>query len=192
MAKKMHLALPTVLLIAAALAALAGPALASGPPRFANPARCLLGETCWIANYVDTDEAAARHADFRCGSQTYDGHDGVDIAVRDAAAMRDGIDALAAANGTVLRVRDGAEDRQPAPDELRQTRVDVTANVGHRDARARSCLNCARQRNTELAGRRYSARGSVCMHGRRISINGQRVHESTKLFRISVTVSPGR
>jgi murein DD-endopeptidase MepM/ murein hydrolase activator NlpD len=43
----------------------------------------------------------------------------VDIAVRDAAAMRGGVDVLAAAAGTVLRVRDRVEDREPKADELK-------------------------------------------------------------------------
>lgn len=41
---------------------------------------------------------------------TYDGHKGVDIALRDLKAMEEGVDVLAAAPGKVLRTRDGMAD----------------------------------------------------------------------------------
>lgn len=102
-----------------ALAELAGTSAAEERNRFALPVRCQLGTSCWITNYADTDAAAGRHADFRCGKQTYDGHDGTDLAVRDTRAMEDGVEVLAAAAGTVLRVRDSVEDREPKPGELK-------------------------------------------------------------------------
>jgi murein DD-endopeptidase MepM/ murein hydrolase activator NlpD len=73
------------------------------------PVRCTLGETCWIANYVDVDPTS-RSQDFRCQPRTYDGHDGVDIAIRDLPAMRAGVPVLASAPGVVRNVRDGVED----------------------------------------------------------------------------------
>jgi hypothetical protein len=71
---------------------------------------CVVGKTCWIVNYPDAD-ASKESRDFTCGRLTYDGHKGTDFAVRDATAMRAGTDVLAAADGTVLRVRDGMADR---------------------------------------------------------------------------------
>jgi murein DD-endopeptidase len=108
-----------IFLLLGALTGLVGTARTEERTRFELPAKCQLGTNCWIANYVDVDAAVGQHVDFSCGSQTYDGHDGVDIAVRDAVAMRRGVEVLTAANGTVLRVRDGVEDREPKPDELR-------------------------------------------------------------------------
>ncbi len=74
------------------------------------PVACRLGETCWVANYVDVD-AGKDAKDFRCRGRTYDGHDGVDIALRDQAVMEQGVNVLAAAPGVIRRLRDGAEDR---------------------------------------------------------------------------------
>ena len=74
------------------------------------PVACRLGETCWVVNYVDV-EAGTGAKDFRCRGRSYDGHDGVDIAIRDTAVMEQGMTVLAAASGIVRRVRDGVEDQ---------------------------------------------------------------------------------
>ena len=74
------------------------------------PLVCQLGETCWVANYVDVDPTGAAH-DFRCKGRTYNGHDGTDFAIRDRGVMERGVTVVAAAPGTVRRVRDGVEDR---------------------------------------------------------------------------------
>ena len=74
------------------------------------PLVCHLGETCWVANYVDVEPTEAAR-DFRCKGRTYNAHDGTDFAIRDRAVMEQGVTVIAAAPGTVLRVRDGVEDR---------------------------------------------------------------------------------
>jgi hypothetical protein len=109
-----------ILTLAVALGAASG----NEPPQFAFPAACQLGATCWVVNYVDVDAAVGSAKDFRCGAQTYDGHDGTDFAVRDAKAMEEGVDVLAAAGGTVLRVRDGVRDYEPGPDEIKKILAD--------------------------------------------------------------------
>ena len=76
---------------------------------FDLPARCQLGQTCWVANYVDVDPSPAAK-DFHCQARTYDGHDGVDVAIRDRRVMEQGVSVLAAAPGIVRRIRDGVED----------------------------------------------------------------------------------
>lgn len=78
-------------------------------PRFAWPAACTLGQDCFIQNYVDTDPGPG-FADFRCGRLGFSGDNGTDIWLPDLAAMRRGVDVLAAADGTVLGVRDGEPD----------------------------------------------------------------------------------
>jgi hypothetical protein len=108
----------TIFLLAIALSLALGQAKAQDPPRFAFPAACRLGETCWVVNYLDTDPAPERFADFRCGRRTYDGHDGTDFAVRDAMAMEQGVDVLAAADGTVLRLREGVRDGGSTREEI--------------------------------------------------------------------------
>lgn len=76
----------------------------------ALPLDCRIGETCWVANYVDVDPSGAAK-DFRCGPRTYDGHDGVDFAIRDQGGMAQGVTVLASAPGTIRSVRDGMADR---------------------------------------------------------------------------------
>lgn len=83
------------------------------------PIACRLGTDCWLMNYPDV-AADASAVDPACGNRTYDGHKGTDIALRDHAAMHRGMNVLAAAGGTVLRVRDGVIDRVVRTDMDRQ------------------------------------------------------------------------
>lgn len=83
------------------------------------PIACRLGTDCWLMNYPDVS-AAASAIDPVCGPRTYAGHKGTDIAVRDHTAMRRGVEILAAASGTVLRVRDNVIDRAVLTETDRQ------------------------------------------------------------------------
>ena len=73
------------------------------------PVACELGQTCFIQNFVDHDSSDAAK-DFRCGSRTYNNHDGTDIRLIDTQAEENGVAVLAAAAGRVLRTRDGVSD----------------------------------------------------------------------------------
>jgi murein DD-endopeptidase MepM/ murein hydrolase activator NlpD len=73
------------------------------------PIACTPGTDCWVVHYVDHDPGPGV-ADSFCGPMTYDGHDGIDIAIRDGAAMRAGVDVLASAEGVVKAVRDRVPD----------------------------------------------------------------------------------
>jgi murein DD-endopeptidase MepM/ murein hydrolase activator NlpD len=103
----------TILLVLAVFltadARAAEPAGAAPAPSLGLPLRCTPGTDCWIANYIDTDPSA-RARDYRCGARTYDGHDGVDFAIRDLAAMQAGVPVVASAPGVVRSVRDGMDD----------------------------------------------------------------------------------
>lgn len=92
-----------LVLLAVLLAA--SPALAA-PPELRLPLDCRLGENCWLMNYADDDPGPAAK-DFRCHGRSYDGHDGTDLAVRDAGV---GGAVLAPADGVVAGVRDGEPD----------------------------------------------------------------------------------
>jgi murein DD-endopeptidase MepM/ murein hydrolase activator NlpD len=92
----------------AAMAALTCAAHAD-EPRLGLPVDCTPGETCWIVNYVDHDPGKG-FRDYRCGALGYDGHTGTDFALRDEAAMAQGVTVVAAAAGTVKGVRDGMPD----------------------------------------------------------------------------------
>jgi len=89
--------------------ALLAPADAPANPVLAQPIACVIGKDCEIQNYVDRDPGPGA-VDYRCGSRTYDAHTGVDFRIRDMAAQRAGVAVLAAADGKVLRVRDGVAD----------------------------------------------------------------------------------
>lgn len=86
-----------------------GAARANDTPRLASPIACPAGVGCVIRNFVDVDPGNSAK-DWRCGPLTYDGHKGTDIRIADGAAMAKGVPVLAAAAGTVLRLRDGADD----------------------------------------------------------------------------------
>lgn len=73
------------------------------------PLLCKIGATCWVANYVDVD-TSLNVRDFRCRLRSYDGHDGVDFALRDLAVMGQGVTVVASAAGRVKNIRDGMAD----------------------------------------------------------------------------------
>lgn len=77
--------------------------------QLSKPIGCHLGTDCWIVNLVDRD-AGPGVQDFKCSSYSYDGHKGIDIAIRDLAAMDDGVVVLAAAAGTVKGTRNHMDD----------------------------------------------------------------------------------
>jgi hypothetical protein len=78
-------------------------------PYFDLPVACPSEVGCVVRNFVDQDTGSGA-MDFHCGRLTYDGHKGTDIRVPDGVSMAGGIAVLAAAPGTVLRVRDGMDD----------------------------------------------------------------------------------
>jgi murein DD-endopeptidase MepM/ murein hydrolase activator NlpD len=73
------------------------------------PVACEIGRSCFIQHYVDRDPSPAV-SDYQCGTLTYEGHDGTDIRVPTMAAQKAGVNVVAAADGKVLRTRDGVED----------------------------------------------------------------------------------
>lgn len=101
-------------LIVVALPGLLPIAAGAAPPQLALPLACRPGTDCWIVNYVDLDPGDGVR-DYTCGTATYNtgshnAHNGTDFAIRDLAAMRDGVRVLAAAPGRVVGVRDGMAD----------------------------------------------------------------------------------
>jgi murein DD-endopeptidase MepM/ murein hydrolase activator NlpD len=89
-------------------------------PRLSFPVACTVGSTCEVQNYVDHDPGPGAR-DYRCGSNTYEAHSGVDIRLLDMSAQAAGFDVLAAAPGRVARLRDGVPDisiRTRGPDAV--------------------------------------------------------------------------
>ncbi|GAA0576248.1 M23 family metallopeptidase [Rhizomicrobium electricum] len=93
----------------ALFAAAAVPVFAADTIAFDLPVACAVGKTCFIQQYFDHDPGPGA-TDYTCGVKSYDGHDGVDIRLPTQAAMRQGVDVLAAAPGVVKGVRDGMQD----------------------------------------------------------------------------------
>jgi hypothetical protein len=91
------------------LALLTLPAAADEEPRFDLPVACAADAGCVVRSFVDEDPGPGAK-DWHCGRLTYDGHKGTDIRVPDGVAMAKGVQVLAAAPGTVLRLRDGMDD----------------------------------------------------------------------------------
>lgn len=83
--------------------------------RLVWPVSGVAGKDWVIANYVDHDKGTNRLRDYR-GSVgedaiTYDGHQGVDIEIANFRVMDKGVPVLAAAEGVVEEIHDGAFDR---------------------------------------------------------------------------------
>jgi hypothetical protein len=75
----------------------------------AFPVDCQIGRTCEVQNYMDRDPGPGAK-DYRCGTETYESHGGVDIRLLDMAAQQAGVNVLAATPGRVSRLRDGIAD----------------------------------------------------------------------------------
>ena len=81
----------------------------------------MLGQTCYIEDYVDLDPGDG-HTDYRCGIKSRDGHKGTDIGLLSEQQMTQGVNVIAAASGRVRAVRDGLPDRPVNPAKPRQHR----------------------------------------------------------------------
>lgn len=94
---------------------------AAGAPVLEQPIDCVLGETCYIQNYVDIDPTE-NYADFACGRLSYDDHSGTDFALPTLADMERGVTVLSAAPGRVIGIRDGMPDQVAVGDKLEQVK----------------------------------------------------------------------
>ncbi len=75
-------------------------------PKLKFPLDCELGQTCWIARYVNHASDEGRK-DYTCGDRSQIGHKGTDIMLADIGEMQRGVNVLAATNGVVKFLRDG-------------------------------------------------------------------------------------
>lgn len=97
------------------------------------PVACEVGRTCFLQNYVDIDASPAAK-DYRCGSLTYDGHNGTDF--RLPSLRQSGVNVLAAARGQVTRVRDGVADgnfRRSGRESVRDMECGNGVIIAHAD-----------------------------------------------------------
>ncbi|MDX2159193.1 MAG: M23 family metallopeptidase [Hyphomicrobiaceae bacterium] len=100
---------PAVLL-ASVVAGSVGAAAQGDDARLSLPIACEFGKTCFVQQHVDVQPGPGAR-DHACGTATYEGHAGTDFRLLSAAAAQRGVDVLAAADGTVLRARDGMDDQ---------------------------------------------------------------------------------
>ncbi|KIC35571.1 M23 family metallopeptidase [Leisingera sp. ANG-M7] len=93
---------------------LAAPA-AAGDLVLQFPLDCTLGEDCRIQQFVDRDPGKGA-TDFTCGTLSYDGHKGTDIALPYLSDMQAGVQVRAAADGVVLGTRNTMADQYATAD----------------------------------------------------------------------------
>ena len=77
--------------------------------QLALPIACEPGRTCYIQNYTDLDPSRSAR-DYKCGTLTYDDHNGTDFRLPSLPVQRAGVDVRAAAGGRILRTRNDAPD----------------------------------------------------------------------------------
>ena len=92
------------------------------------PLRCTQNIDCWIVNYVDIDPTKGT-SDYNCGSATYDEHKGTDIAIMNAEVMRQGVEVIATASGTVIGTRNDMRD------------IDINLGGGAESVEGKECGN---------------------------------------------------
>jgi len=111
------------------------PSVVAENVRLKMPLACDPGRTCNIQNYVDIDSSSAEK-DYKCGTLTYDGHNGTDFRLRSLDAQRAGVNVLASASGRVVRTRDGVPDGsflKSAPEAVRDIECGNGVIIEHPD-----------------------------------------------------------
>ncbi|MDB5555882.1 MAG: hypothetical protein JWL86_5866 [Rhizobium sp.] len=93
------------------------------------PAECTLGTDCFLQQSPDM-KAGPGTTDPFCGIATYEGHDGVDLRVLSMKDVARGVPVVAAADGEVLRGRDGVADHLVQTDVDRQAVADKECGNG--------------------------------------------------------------
>ncbi|MCX6182555.1 MAG: peptidoglycan DD-metalloendopeptidase family protein [Bacteroidetes bacterium] len=88
-----------------------------------------------IGAYVDHDVAVGSYKDFNCGTNSYDGHRGTDIATWPFNFYKmdnDLVEVVAAADGTILAVHDGEFDRNCTSNNLTANYIIIQHSDGSR------------------------------------------------------------
>ncbi|MDA1089418.1 MAG: M23 family metallopeptidase [Proteobacteria bacterium] len=134
-----------------------------GRPTLSLPINCQPARDCWLVNFVDVDSGPGVR-DYTCGKRSYDGHKGIDLAIRDLTEMIKGVPVVASADGVVKAVRDGMED------------IDVTI-AGLKSVEGRECGNglVVRHRGGWETQYCHLRRGSVAVKAGDAVSQGQRL-----------------
>ena len=86
---------------------------------FGMPIKCNYGKDCFIQNYFDED-SSPDYKDYHCGKLSYNEHNGTDFRVRDYVAMNNGVDVIAAADGTVFNLRESVADMNVRKGDIKE------------------------------------------------------------------------
>jgi len=135
------------------------------------PVACEVGRTCFVQYYVDRDPSSGAR-DFRCGTLTYDAHDGTDIRVPTLADQQQGVEVVAAADGEVLRVRDGTPDisvREQGSERVRGTECGNGVVIAHGGGLETQYCHMARGSVSVRPGDRVTAGQTIG----RVGLSGQ-------------------
>ena len=111
-----------------------GATICDGECRFVWPLRGEVSRDWTVSNYIDL-EPGAEILDFRGGERSYDGHQGVDIAIASFRTMDLGIPIYAVAPGIVTAVHDGELDRNTIANVNDCNAIANTIYVTHDDGR---------------------------------------------------------
>ena len=152
-----------LLVAAGLLAPWPAAATSASSARLRVPVACEVGRTCFVQHYVDRDPGAGAR-DFRCGTLTNDGHNGTDIRVPTLADQRQGVDVLAAADGEVLRVRDGVPDvsvREQGREKVSGTECGNGVVIAHAGGLETQYCHMARGSVSVRPGERVTAGQSI-------------------------------
>lgn len=104
-------------------------------PKLTLPLDCVLGQTCYIEDYVDTDPGPGQR-DYTCGIKSRDDHRGIDFMLLSFEDMAAGVHVLAAAPGIVAATRDGMADTPVSAktrDDIRGQECGNAVRVDHGD-----------------------------------------------------------
>lgn len=85
---------------------------------FGLPIECEIGDSCHIMKYVDMVPNDEKMTDPACNALTTFDHKGTDFVIRDEKAMQEGVNVIAALEGTVSKIRDGEPDRWPTTEDI--------------------------------------------------------------------------
>ena len=103
------------------------------PPSYIFPIACTLNDDCFYVNYVD-ETPGGGISDYTCGLETYDGHQGTDITLKDFVVMDQGVDVYAVEDGTILAIQDGFYDRNTIAGSFPSNLVIILHPNGYRTA----------------------------------------------------------
>jgi hypothetical protein len=88
------------------------------------------GKDWIISNYIDIDPKNNSYKDYMGGSLTYDGHGGIDFAIKDFYQMMIGVDIYAARSGKIVYLKDGMYDKETKRSKKKANAISIQHTDG--------------------------------------------------------------